>query len=490
MKRPRVERIGGGVARLVALLALLNAFAYTLVVANPLVQSDLWRMLDGFLGRFIDQGFRWADVFVEPYPSDTNLPLFKLFLFFNVRWFALDLRIEAVLAVLVAALGVWMLVWFAGRTKEGHAVEKAWLLAVLALVWLSLNASATYAWPLALSWHVPVTLSIAYFCMAMRASLPLLVAVTALLGILLDEFAYPVVLAACIARMLAGGEDKRRLVAVALSIALGLLASRVFYGVWEWAAASPPGGADAAVEMSRSLTGLLSLRAWKAVAFPLTDSMVHVDNLGELFGHGAGSFRWMIAIALIMAHGWFWLTICKLARRRQGDNASYLATATMLLGYAMVAGVLLQRVPQLGFDYLHQPRYVLFYQINLLALAILAFRRVLVPTRLGSARRILLPALGIALLCLQLGLSALAWSRARESGGYYEKIAAEIGRVAADPGREHACEAIVRVCAFPVDQRRRIMARLTRQQLNLFSPRFQRLHRLEPGAGAAQPQVQ
>ncbi len=465
----------------IAMAALLNAFAYTLVVANPLVQSDVWRMLDGFLGRFVDGGFRWADVFVEPHASDTNLPLYKLFLFFNVRWFALDLRIEAVLALLAGAVSVWLMAWYPARRDTGPLARGwIWLLAIVAMSWLSLNASANYAWPLALSWHVPVLVSIAYFCVVRSSTWQVAAAATLLLGILLDEFAYAAVLAAFAAFALCPNRPWRHVIALAAAAAVGVAVSRIFYGVWEWTAPAPLGGADAAVQMTRSAAGIATAAAWKALAFPLTDSVVHVDNLAPLFGRWAGVLRWTIALALLMAHAWFWGTITRISREGNGDRAAYLASAVMLLGYAMVAGIVLQRVPEYGFDYLHQPRYVLFYQLNLAALAILVYRQTFLAEVIPMHRRSILPALAVAVLALQLCLSALAWNRAREATVYYERIAANIAKVAAAPQVEHACEATVRVCTFPAEQRQRIMHRLVQQRLNLFSPRFQALHRLYP----------
>ena len=35
---------------------IANAFAYALLAANPLIQSDIWRYLDGFLGTYIERG--------------------------------------------------------------------------------------------------------------------------------------------------------------------------------------------------------------------------------------------------------------------------------------------------------------------------------------------------------------------------------------------------------------------------------------------------
>lgn len=473
---------------------IVNAYSYTLVVANPLVQSDVWRLLDGFLGRFIDYGFSWQDVFVEPAASNTNFPLYKLFLLFNTRYFAMDLRLEAVLAIL-AGIGCMLLLarmasarpWTAWRARE------CWLLAALALAMLSLNSPNLYAWPLALSWYVPILLACAYFGTVHQVQWPMAAAATFVLGVLLDEFAYPVVAAALLAWGMLRWRDWRPIRISAAGILVGLLGSRMFYALWDATATQAIRAAAGDPVLQRSFGAFLSPELWKAAIVPLSNSLVHADNLGPVFGAYAQLARWTLALGLLVAHGWFWWQVARIARRGDGDLAAYLAVAIMLFFYAMVAGVVLQRVPEHGFDYLDQPRYVLFYQLNLVGLALLAYScrcgasaDPSMRTRLTHA---VLPACLVLGLVLQACLSAHAWAQAKYISLYLQEAARDMGRIAANPDAQITCLPIVRVCDFTVEKRRRIMARLLDNRLNLFSSDFQAMYRMYPDAGAIPPEI-
>lgn len=491
----------------VACASILNAYSYTLVIANPLVQSDVWRFLDGFLGRFIDHGFSWQDVFVEPDPSDTNFPIYKSFLMFNTRWFGLDLRLEAVMAVLAAIACVLLLArTAAARPFAAWRTRECALLAALSLAMLSLNSPNLYAWPLALAWYVPVLLACAYFGAAHAARWRLAAAATFALGVLLDEFAYPVVAATLLAWAALRWRDWRALRLPAAAIVAGLAASRIFYGAWD--ATAPPELLAAAGDpvLARSWGAFLSADAWKAVVLPLSDSLVHQDNLVPVFGTHAQAARWTLALGLVAAHVWFWWRTWRIARSgdsmrkvagaADGDRAAWLAVAMMLFFYAMVAAVVLQRVPEHGFDYLDQPRYVLFYQLNLVALALLLYSHgngngdtdaaVAAPQR---TQRIAAPIALALIVALQVVLSAQAWAQAKYVSAYLQHAARDMGRLAEDPSAQIQCLPIVRACDFPADKRRRVMARLVGYRLNLFSPNFQAMHRLYPDAAAIPPDV-
>ncbi len=144
---------------------------------------------------------------------------------------------------------------------------------------------------------------------------------------------------------------------------------------------------------------------------------------------------------------------------------------------------MIQRVPVFGFDYLHQPRYVLFYQLNLAALALMVYRdfRFALAPRLRLASGTLAAALVLALFGLQFQLSVLAWEHAKFLSIYVDGVSKTMGRLAADPTAEMECADIMTICEFPPEKRRELMELLARHQLNLFSPAFQAFHRLEPG---------
>jgi hypothetical protein len=467
-------------AVVVAVACAVNAYSYTLVSANPLIQSDVWRYLDGFLGRFLERGFFLRDVFLQEAPTDTNFPLHKLFLFLNARYFALDLRLDGILAVLSAVASVLILTRASsGRPFARWTVLECWLLAALALVTLSLNSTNLFTWPLAGMWFMPVMLALAFFAVLRHVHWRGSLAIAFLAGVLLDEFAIPVVAAGMVG-LAASGLGRRGLGSTALALLAGLALSRGFYGLIHLGVDPVEGAAG----IQRSAAVFLSPEIWRAVVIPLADSLVHDGNLRQLFPASFATVRTILATLLALAHAWFWWRVWNSRRMASTTGAAiHMAAATMALFYALVAGIVMQRVGQFGFDYLHQPRYVLFYQLQLAAIAILLYRESC--TGAGVAGRRIWPWMVGAslslLVALQAQLAAMAWPQSKYISAYYQQSAHQMGALAGDPAARLECLPIVRICEFPVEKRQRIMGLLVARRLNLFSPGFQSLHRLYPG---------
>lgn len=491
-------RLATAVAWAVAAAAFLNAFAYTLVVAIPLPQSDAWRFLDTFLGDFIDHGFSWRQLFSQTLSSDTNLPLYKLFLFFHTRYFGMDFRLDGVLGIVCAALMLGMVARVAaGPLREWRNAE-AGLVMALALCVFSLNSTNIYTWPLATQWYLTLLVAVAYFWVARSAFHHPIVAFVAAfaLGVVLDEVAYPVVAAALVAEALAvRWGDRRAFLRHGLVVLGGIAASRAFYWFCASLSVGSTGWTD---QLGPSWKPLLSPEVWKAAMYPLADSIIHVSNVPLLDDRPLPWLQPVLGIVLLAAHGWFWWRV--LARLRSSRDAAFgMAAALMLFCYALILGVVVQRVSTFGFDYLHQPRYVMYYQLNLVALVIVAYRELRDRPASPRVRSVLAPAAMVVLLAfagLQFRLGTFAWEHAKYLSNYVAGAALALGKLAADPAQTLQCADILTVCEFPVEQRRRIMARLVQHRLNLFSPEFQAFHRLYPvppcpaePAGASAPAV-
>jgi hypothetical protein len=479
------------VAWVVAVAAFLNAFAYVLVVAIPLPASDNWRFLDTFLGDFIENGFAWGQLFAQPSASDTNSPLYKLFLFFHTRYFGMDFRLEGVLGIVCAGLMVLLIPRAAAmRPLREWGNAEAWLVAAVALATFSLNSTNIYTWPLATQWYLPLLLATGYFwasitvCQRPRHAL----AAAFVLGVLLDEVAYLVVAAQLAARVLdVRAVRSRTFLVYAGAVAGGLALSRGFHALA--ALLAHPEGNAAAGASGPSLAALFSTQVWKAAVYPLGDSLIHVANLPLLLGRPVPWLTGAMGTALLALHGLFWWRV--LLRMRRGfDAAVYIAAAVMLLCYALIAGVVLQRVPVFGFDYLHQPRYVMYYQLNLVAIAVLAYRELGSRATVPRIRMLLATVATLAMLVfggLQVRLGKLGWEHAKYVSSYVEGAAFTLGALAADPRRQLECADILTICNYPLEQRQRILARLVHYRLNLFSPDFQAFHRLYPTRPVAPP---
>ena len=475
-----LESVSRALAWALALAVAINAYSYSLTTAIPLVQSDVWRFLDGFLGRFLEHGFSVADLFRQENQADTNLPLQKLFLFFHTRFYGMDFRLEGVLGVLSGiGLVAFLARAAAGRVARWGALE-CWLLALLTLTQLSLNSSNIYTWPLATLWFLPLLIAVGFIAYVGQAKRPGAGMVVAglLLGVLLDEVAYPVFAAAIVA-LLAARLPRGRAHAVRVLCfgAVGIALSRLVYAYFNWGVvpltAAPP----------RSASAFLSADVWKAVVIPLTDSVVHSANVEPVFGTHAVAAVWAIAGVLVALNLLFWVRVL-FARTPRDDGTddaplTVLAAGLMLFCYALVAGIVLQRVPAFGFEYLHQPRYVMFYQLQLAALALLGYRELRGASR-RSAGALGMAVIGLLLALLQWKLSTLAWQQEKYLSNYLEGAARAFGTLAKDPAAQIECPDIMTVCQFPPAKRAELIGRLQRYRMNVFSPDFQAFHRLHP----------
>ncbi len=223
---------------LVALAVFVNAYSYTMITAIPLIQSDAWYFLDGFLGEFIREGFSFGQLFAQANAANVNLPLQKAILFFHTRYFGMDFRVEGLFGTASGIALVLVLARAAAaRSIRTWSVSEVWLLAALALSLLSLNSTNLYTWPLAGLWFLPILVGAGYMWIAFvfpRAPVGLLVA-SFVLGVLLDEVAYPVFLATLGALMLAPHWRAPRQIIILLGVGVaGIGASRLFY----WATAA------------------------------------------------------------------------------------------------------------------------------------------------------------------------------------------------------------------------------------------------------------
>jgi hypothetical protein len=467
----------GMAAVITAGACIANAFAYALLAANPLIQSDIWRYLDGFLGTYIERGFSLSVLFARADMNDANMPLHKLVLFLHTSLFDMDFLCEAAIAMLCCVVCVLSLVRLAANRGIGNWRNREyWLLAGLCLVLLSLNSTQIYSWPRATMWYVPILVSFVYFRIMKEARVVQVVALTFFLGVLLLEFALPVVAAVLGALWASRLATPRRLGAIAIAAATGLLAAAMFYWSFEWSI----GGVDVAMSKPRSFAAFADAGVWQMLVLPLADSMVHESNVHALFGRFlplASVLPWL----LLVAHAWFWWRVFMRRKDINPDSsaATYAAVAVMLFFYGLLVGIMVQRVPEFGFKYLHQPRYVLFYQLNLAALLVLAYRETAGVSWTWRSRAGI--AMAIALSCaLQLRLSELAWAHLQYASRYYEQAALDMGRVAQAPTTDIECVPVVTVCKFPEKRRERIMRMLASHRLNLFSPAFQARHRLYP----------
>ena len=172
-----------------------------------------------------------------------------------------------------------------------------------------------------------------------------------------------------------------------------------------------------------------------------------------------------------------------MAWTRRTSKAWCVAVATMLLFYGLVAGVLIGRVPQFGERAFLQPRYVVFYQLQVVALLLMATCWLGERAHARASRVAMGATLAacVALLVLQVPLDRQGWRRAPFQERYVHKLAEQMEGLASTPETPPPqCLPQITVCRMDVPTRVRAVVFLRDRQLNVFSPAFRRRHGFAP----------
>ena len=474
------------VAIAVCAIVGINALAFTATNAIPLPVADTWFFIESFVRPALEGNLRIADFFVQREAGDHSQPLQKLLLLADVRWGDMDFRNQAVVGVALGVLTCSGLAWLMAR---GAGTPRERTLAALGAVaifvgGLSLNATNVYTWYLvALIW-VSLILSFAYWYLLGRRRETWQTAIWALvstfvLAIFLDELALPA-FAALVGALLVrdGVRNPRPTLVTLLAGTAAIVVARYLLGL----TASAPGTADATGGSVAALAGVLSSPdAWKLVVGPLADSVVHQVHLQALPPGRAQIVQILIAALLLAGHACFWWRAMRGPRPR--DAILIVAVSAMLFFYAGIAGIALSRIPEFGMEYIHQPRYVVIYQLNLLAMALLFFAPVRSSdqsTHASGAMAWVAGAMAVALLGLQVPLASRAWKDAEYLRTYVRNATTTLFELGRNPATTPpACPPILVVCRSPPQRRMETMGLLKAYRLNLYSPEFQKAHRIE-----------
>lgn len=493
MTRLSMSRFGRAVAPflLVALFVLVavNALLFSYATAIPLVQSDAWTFLDGYVRTYLEGAFGWRDFFIQAYSSDTNLPLHKLVMLLNINHFAMDFKVEGLVGVASAVLLSLLLVaTCAGFRPLRWRIPAYVLLAWTGLVVLTLNSSNVYTWPLATMWFLNILLVCVYFAVMVQDRLTPLTAVGATLvaGALLDEVAIIAAIAAAIGVGVIRDSRPLRVRAVLAGCALGAIAvARALYAWFDLAHDLAPEPVQTP-DLLASLGAILSEHGLQLALVPLADSVIHYHARQEWFPGAASGVANALGIIVLAAHAAFWILVVRGRANAPVPalRARRVAVALMLFFYGMVVGIALQRVAVFGIEYLHQPRYVVFYSLNLVALGLMAYAVATSVASPGSSRA-RVQAAGVVILLalmavLQWNLSERSWKEARYLSSYVRGAAATMGRLATAPASVKECADILTVCNHPPHKRAELLGLLVNYQLNLFDPAFQEFYRLDP----------
>jgi hypothetical protein len=477
-----------------------NVLVYAARHANPLITSDDWVYLDAFVRKAAASDLSLSDFFVKRVAVDHANPLRRLVLLVHYEWFGLDYRVGGLVGVLFAFANLGLLWRMAVPGDEGSRRSWWFLIAFLAIAsaYLSLNSGTIYTWPLltlAFSSQLFVLLCILQAWKAIaeptRRSALVLFGIAFAMDVVADDtglLAGIAIVLAALARHAGRGAMRPRDTArlVALPIAGAYVGYKLMYfAIVRGAVMAAPLGEQAGMgeRLQMLVHGLPELLAGLHV--PLVAALMNKSQLGRMFGAQAHVAEWVLAALLLGAHAWFWWR----AFARRTGRAGFAASALMLMFYGGVAAILAGRASVYGASYFWQPRYVFLYQVSIVALMLMAIDAMSpaapapgVGARRVPVVRVVAVALACVLLLLQCRLSAWTWSRARYSTGYQQRLARQIGELAAHPERvPDNCVRALLVCRYPPAQRAELVAFLEDNELNVFSPSFQARYRLYPG---------
>lgn len=470
-----------------------NALLYACKSANPLIGADNWYFVGSIVRKAAEGQLAWGDLFAKRSAFDHSQPLRKLVLLFHYRAFDLDFGIEAIVGVFAAFANLGLFWWILRPARRSaYPLVAGCAFAALAAVYLSLNASVVFDWPLltlAFTGHAFVLCAFVACWWALGAPTPRRLALLALaafaMDMVVDDTGLVATLAAALAVLAAAGRD-RRWAQGSKVVATVLAAYAAYFLFWLWISApmSTGNGAQPGLGTLLALLGERARGAQQALLAPFSAAIAHPLQLQPVLGRAAGVASAAIALLVLVAHGWFWWC----AWRGQRNRVAFVATGLMLMFYGLVAGVLVVRGSRYGLEYLWQPRYVVIYQWNVTALLMMGASQL--PAGEGtSPRRARWPALlagvAIALLVLQLPLSMHSWSGARYRSANQQRTALSLGNLARRARQGDAGPSTVDVrCQLQPQCKSEVVLFLKAHRLNIFSPAFQARNRLYPDARA------
>jgi hypothetical protein len=473
-----------------------NSGFYSILSSGGLVQADSWYFLDTFVRSYLDGTLSWRAFFLNRGGSDHVQILPKLVLLFHLHYFDLDFKIEGLIGWIFAAIGAATLIGIQFKAVPADRRGAAFFMATAATVavYLSLNSTNIYTWSLVTLgfvgvWFFMLCCIAAWTTFDSGKGVLALLAASSLLCITSDKFAILALLGLA-AALLIQVEDRRsarRLVVALAAMAAPVLAMLLFVHL----PGLRPASSEPPLQLARLFDIFLSgLHPWREVVLiPLSSGLIHGWQL-EPLPPWRVHLETGLGLLLAAAHAVFWWTIAR--NRRRAGLAGVVSCSFMLLSYGATAGIVLTRIVEFGPEYVRQPRYVALDALAIIA-CLIWFSSIACQKRAAQAERwmgdagersawrhvvFLLASVAIA---IQIPMSLRSWDLVKYVSQYQQAAALQMGQLLSDPSRVPAgCLDILTVCQMAPDKRADLMTLLSKNGLNLFSPRFQQLWRLYP----------
>lgn len=478
----RRAAIAASIGWLVFFAIVANVLFFAAKAANPLVISDAWRYLDSFVEKAAQGALGLGDFFAKRTAIDHSLPLHKLLLLVNYRYFHLDFQLDAFVGI-AFAIATLLLLRNVLRQSVGEAFYTAPAQAgflALSAIYLSLNASVIYEWPLLTMGFSTLFFSFLLFACSWQACSrgrygALFLASLACMIVADDGGVIAVIAAVGVSALLAARGSNRRYALVTTAVlVLSMVGYKIAYQLLAPSYEPVPLGPNLGAILSSP--GLAS-RVIDWIRIPLSMSVLQASQSQDIFGAQAQRVDIALGVSIALAHLWFWWQLL----RRAPSMASHVAACAMLLFYGLCFGVLVARVPTLGDIAFRQPRYVIFYQLNIVALA-LAGVQVFADTRQqrhGRAMAVGLLSVSLALLLVQVPVIRSGWKREPFVRHYIVQLAAQMDALGSNPSTVPPhCLPQLTICAMPEAKRAELIGLLKDQRLNLYAPDFRATHGL------------
>lgn len=472
------------VEQLVLLGVFLNALLFSVFIACPVIRDDGWYTLDVFIRKYFIGTLSLQDFFTKRGAFDHAMPLQRLVEIIQYKYFNGDYLVMSLTGVFAGGIGALFLLRLIKMARSEDNVTTTSILASCAVfcVYLSINSRWIFDWPLVTMEYVIFLAVFVYFFAIWKAlnrnSFIGLGASAVVLGIIADDTSLIAALASIgVVILYAWRAHRWRTGGLVIAIVVtSFLITTTIYAIFFTTPIE--------ISSTKALTYLWHQLLdnggwWKAVYIPLCSSVIFPEHLSEIFGAGGPAVGFAITICLIFAHVMFWRKIFT-----QKLNLLLMFSAQlMLFFYGLVAGVIYTRVASFDINYLMQPRYVLLYQLNLVALFMAAIGVGLSEGHGGEKKwtNVLVAIAASAIVCLQFPLGSGSWQSVKYVSALYQSSVQELGRMQADRTYQpSSCSGILAICDQPPEKRQDLLKLLSDNKENIFSEDFQAFHRLYP----------
>ena len=458
-----------------ALAATVLVFVWE--AATPLISGDNWYYTDTMIKHYQEGKLGLVDI-IGKRPNDNSQPINRLILLGLTQWFQMDLVLQGMLGALIAVSCVLLLSWLALRAWP-DSKKSPWVRALLPLgfatILLSLNPTGLFTWPLVTTLTFTGSLGAIIYLyvvaeLGRRGAWVWVAMATMITLITIDTFGILTVMGTVLLfahRVATSPKEARRgAIAVALSVFATLVLYQVGYKYVTHMQSTPLNGAN--IANAASYAAAHWDETWKTFVVPFAISVY--EPLGNL------GYVWPVLIPLAVlvwcGHIWFWREFL----RNSDHRIAFLGAGLMLYCYGTIAGMLLDRVPLNNFDYFFQPRYIAFYELQLVAMVLMV--AVVLPRKAAPER---LASMVVILLCGMLVFDgyfiARAWATAPWMRKYDEHMLEQLNQLVLDPAHPpEGCMVSIVPCYWTLQRRLEVLQVLKDGKSNVFSPEFLQRH--------------